>query len=81
MFEDHDVGLPDLGAFNRVAPFDPSGEALIENFHVPVAFFVQYAIGQTGHVMGASSIEYHESILRDALNMLGKIAKGRRNRP
>jgi hypothetical protein len=35
----------------------PADDALVEDFHVAVIFFVQYAIGQTGQVMGASSIQ------------------------
>jgi hypothetical protein len=35
----------------------PADDALVEDFHVPVTLFVEDAIGQTGQVMGASSIQ------------------------
>jgi len=52
-------------SLNRIASFDPAGKAFVENSRVAVSFVVQEAIGQTGQVMGASSIEHHESVFRD----------------
>lgn len=48
-----------------VAALSPSGKAFIENSHVAVSFLVQEAIGQTGQVMGASSVEHDEFVFGD----------------
>ena len=40
-----------------VAFLIPADDALVEDFHVPVTLFVEDAIGQTGQVMRASSIQ------------------------
>jgi hypothetical protein len=61
--------LADFRAFHRVAFLVPAYDALIENFHVAVALFVKNAVGQTGQVMGASSIQDDRAILGNALRI------------
>ena len=56
-----------LHAFHRIALFVPADDTLVENFHVPVAVFVENAIGQTGQVMGTCSIEHDRSVARNTL--------------
>ena len=47
----------------------PADDALVEDFHVSVTLFVENAIGQTGQVMGASSIQDDQSVLGNALRI------------
>jgi hypothetical protein len=44
-------------SLQRVALLDPARKALIKDLHVPVAFMMKDAIGQTGQVMRASSVK------------------------
>jgi hypothetical protein len=61
--------LADFCPFHRVAFLVPAYDALVENFHVAVTLFVENAVGQTGQVMGASSIQDDRSILGNALHI------------
>ena len=40
----------------------PTLDAFVEYFHVAVTVFIENAIGQTGQVMGAGSIERNKPI-------------------
>ena len=61
--------LADFRPFHGVAFLVPTHNALIENFHVAVTLFLKNAVGQTGQVMGACSIQDDQSILGDALRI------------
>ena len=55
-----------FGSFHGVALLVPADDSFIEHFHVAETVFVENAIGQTGQVMGARSIEDDRSISRNA---------------
>lgn len=62
-FACHKRRLGDFRSFHRIAFFVPADNSLVENFHVAVTLFIQNAIGQTGQVMRAGSIEDNQAIL------------------
>ncbi len=45
----------------------PADDPFVEYFHVAVTLFVKHAIGQTGQVMRAGSIEDREAVSWHAL--------------
>ena len=51
----------------------PADDSFVENFHVAVAFFVEDAIGQTGQVMWASSIQNRDAIAGNSFDMIAKL--------
>ena len=53
---------------------DPAGEAFVEDLHVAIAFLVEDAVGQTGQVMGTSSIEDDRPVLRNLGQPLSHVA-------
>ena len=61
-----DLRARHFAAFHRVAFLVPADEAFIEHFHIAITVLVEYAISQTGQVMGACSIEHHRPVARDA---------------
>ena len=56
-----------LGSFHRITFFVPADDAFVKHFHVAIAVFIENAIGQTGQVMGAGSIENNWPVARNAL--------------
>ena len=48
----------------------PSEDSLIEHFHVLITVFVENSIGQTGQVMGASSIQHDQPVARNILKII-----------
>lgn len=72
--------LADFCPFYWVAFLIPANDALVEDFHVAVTFFIEDAIGQTGQVMGASSIQDDQSILGKALQISIELRQGRGDR-
>ena len=64
-------------AVQGVALFDPAGEAFVEDLHITVALLVEHAIGQTGQVMGASSIEHERPVSWHLLDMKAELTDGR----
>lgn len=78
LFAVHHLWARSLGAFHRITLFVPAGQAFVEDFHVAVVVFVHNAIGQTGQVMGACSIEHDGSIARNTLQIIFEFAKRRR---
>jgi hypothetical protein len=53
----HKRSSTNLTPFHRIVFLMPADDPLVEDLHVPVALFIEYAIGQTGQVMRARSIE------------------------
>jgi hypothetical protein len=64
-----------LASLNRIASFNPAGKTLIENLHIPIAVLQKNAIGQTGQVVGASSIQNNESISWYLLQAIGELVE------
>jgi hypothetical protein len=54
--------LRSAGSLDRITLLIPTHDALIENLHVAISFFMENAIGQTGQVMGAGSVEDHRPV-------------------
>src|ERR1041384_952042 len=69
-----------FGAFRRIVFFVPAANAFVEHFHVAVAVFIENAIGQTGQVVRARSIEHDRSIAWDALEIFLELSERRRDR-
>jgi hypothetical protein len=76
----HFFVLWDFCPFHRIAFLIPAGDALVENFHVAVTLFVKNAIGQTGQVVRASSIQDDQAIVGNALQVSIELLEGGRNR-
>ena len=55
----------------------PTNDSFIENLHIAITVFVENAISQTGQVMGARSIEYHEPVVRDAFQIFFELRQRR----
>jgi hypothetical protein len=62
----HGLLTRNFGSFHGVALLVPADDPFIEHVHVAKTVFVENAIGQTGQVMGARSIEDDGSIPRNA---------------
>jgi hypothetical protein len=58
----------------------PADDALVEDFHVAVAIFVENAIGQTGQVMWASSIQHDWPVLGNAWQICLELGERRGQR-
>jgi hypothetical protein len=62
----HGLLTSNFGSFHGVALLVPTDDPFVEHFHVAETVFVKNAIGQTGQVMGARSIEDEKSVSRNA---------------
>ena len=56
----------------------PTDNSFIEHFHVAVTVFVENAVGQTGQVMGAGSIEHDRPIAGNIIDDSFELSEGRR---
>ena len=61
-----------LGSLHGVALLVPADDPFVEHFHIAVTIFVEDAIGQTGQVMGARSIEDDGPVARNAFYIVLK---------
>ena len=55
----------------------PADDAFVEHLHVAVAAFVEYAIGQTGQVMGAGSIKHEKPVPWQTLHIIFELNQRR----
>lgn len=62
----HRLLTRNFGSFHGVALLVPADDPFVEHFHIAVTVFMQNAIGQTGQVVGARSIEDDRSVPRNA---------------
>ena len=58
----------------------PTLDAFVEHFHVAVTVFIENAIGQTGQVMGAGSIERDRPITGNIFDEILEIRERRGHR-
>jgi len=65
-------------SFHGIAPLDPAGKSLVENFHVAITLFVENAVSQTGQVTRARSVKNHQFVFRDNGKLQGDLIQ--RNR-
>src|SRR5215469_5154211 len=74
------LALGNFCPFHWVTFLIPAHDALVENFHVAVTSLVKNAIGQTGQVMGTSSIQDDQSIFGYSFHIRIEVCKGSGNR-
>jgi hypothetical protein len=57
--------------------FVPANEAFIKNLHIAIAIFVKNAIGQTGQVMRAGSIENNRPVAGNTFHIVFELGQRR----
>src|SRR5918992_409305 len=64
-----------LGSFHWITSLVPADQAFIKNLHIAIAIFVENAIGQTGQVMWAGSIENNWPVSWNTLHVFFELSQ------
>jgi hypothetical protein len=70
--------IPGPPPFGWIPKFHPAGNALIEHSEVAISLRGELFVGQTGQLVGAGSVEDHQSVARDLAGTRFKAVDGHR---